>query len=178
MLKYIAKVVMMIAQKDFRDEELFDTRAVSEQNNIDVKIAAPLKQIAYGKLGGLVEPDYGFDEVEPARFEAIVFIGGPGAYDLIGQKNIQELIDKFKAADKIIAAICIAPAILAKAGVLTGKKATVHFSGVNYLQEAGAIYTEADVERDGNIITANGPAAASLFGQEVVKRIKAKVNRE
>ena len=70
-----------------------------------------------------------------------------------------------------MAAICIAPAILAKAGILFGKKATVHPSGIDYLREANAICTEADVERDGNIITANGPVAASLFGQAIVDQL-------
>jgi len=162
---------MLIAQKDFRDEELFDTKSVLEQNNIDVRVAAPALLVAIGKLGAKIEPDLSFAEIEPARFNAIVLVGGPGAYDLIDNANVYELILKFHQAGKTVAAICIAPAILAKAGILFGKKATVHQSGVDYLREANALYTEADVERDGNIITANGPVAASLFGQAIVDQL-------
>lgn len=168
MLAKPIKAVMLIAQRDFRDEELFDTKSVLEQNNIDVRVAAPNNETAMGKLGAMVQPNLSFSEIEPARFNAIVLIGGPGAYDLIDNKQIHELILKFQQTGKIVAAICIAPAILARSGVLGGKKATVHFSGVSFLSEVGAVYTEADVERDGNIITANGPAAASLFGQAIV----------
>ena len=162
---------MIIAQKDFRDEELFDTKSVLEQNNIDVRIAAPTLEVALGKLGAKIEPNLSFAEIEPARFNAIILVGGPGAYDLMDNANVRELILKFNQSGKTVAAICIAPAILAKAGILFGKKATVHPSGIDYLREANAICTEADVERAGNIITANGPVAASLFGQAIVDQL-------
>lgn len=162
---------MLIAQKDFRDEELFDTKSVLEQNNIDVRVAAPSNELAVGKLGVTIQPNLSFSEIEPARFNAIILIGGPGAYDLIDDADVHELILKFHQSGKIVAAICIAPAILARAGLLQGKKATIHPSGQNFLTEAGAINTEADVERDGNIITANGPVVASMFGQAIVDQL-------
>ena len=78
---------------------------------------------------------------------------------------------------KILAAICIAPAILAKAGVLEGKNATVWSSvldkgPIKILEENGANYVEKDVVVDGNIITANGPQAASEFGRKIVEILK------
>lgn len=171
MLAKPIKAVMLISQKDFRDEELFDTKSVLEQNNIDVRVAAPSNELATGKLGAIIQPNLSFSEIEPARFNAIILIGGPGAYDLIDNASVHELILKFHQSKKILAAICIAPAILARAGLLRDKKATIHPSGQNYLEEAGAIYTEADIERDGNIITANGPAVASMFGQAIVDQL-------
>jgi len=70
--------------------------------------------------------------------------------------------------NKIVAAICIAPVTLAKAGLLKGKKATVWSSEANQLKSLGAIYTGKPVERDGLIVTANGPQAAEEFGETIL----------
>jgi len=73
--------------------------------------------------------------------------------------------------------LCILPVILAKAGVLKGKKATVWSSlmdrvPVRILEENDAIYQEKSVVVDGKIITANGPAAAEEFAKAIVEVLK------
>ena len=73
----------------------------------------------------------------------------------------------FAEAGKVVAAICIAPVILARAGLLKGKRATVFPDGIPELEKAGAVYTAQSVERDGRIITGNGPEAAEAFGREI-----------
>ena len=73
--------------------------------------------------------------------------------------------------NKILGAICIAPSILANAGVLKNKKATVYPSESSNLKTKGAIYTTEDVTRDGNIITANGPAAAQDFAETITQAL-------
>jgi protease I len=82
-----------------------------------------------------------------------------------------------QAADKrkVIAAICIAPTLLAKAGLLKYKKATV-WNGDRmqeaFLKREGAIYTDEPLTIDGNIITANGPDAAEQFGKAIAEALK------
>ena len=68
---------------------------------------------------------------------------------------------------KVLAAICIAPAILADAGVLEGVRATSFSSERGRLRKGGARYTGAAVEWDGLIITGSGPMAASQFGRAI-----------
>ncbi|MDD5086856.1 MAG: DJ-1/PfpI family protein, partial [Candidatus Nanoarchaeia archaeon] len=77
----------------------------------------------------------------------------------------------FYESGKITAAICIAPVILANAGVLDGKKATVFPSGKDDIMVRGADYTGEQVTQDGKVITANGPAAARSFGEAIVKEL-------
>ena len=62
--------------------------------------------------------------------------------------------------------------ILTNAGVLKGKHATIYKDLAKMLEEHGAIYTGKQVEIVGNIITANGPDAARLFGKTIVKELK------
>ena len=66
---------------------------------------------------------------------------------------------------------CGAPAILAKAGILKGRNATVYPTGVDYLKECSVSYTGKPVEIDGRIITASGPDAAGEFGRELVRAL-------
>jgi protease I len=76
--------------------------------------------------------------------------------------------------DVIVGAICLAPKILANAGILEGKNATVFpdSESIAYLESKGATYTEEEVPRDGNIITASGPEASEAFADAVVAAAK------
>ncbi|MEM2674590.1 MAG: DJ-1/PfpI family protein, partial [Candidatus Hadarchaeales archaeon] len=73
---------------------------------------------------------------------------------------------------KKVCAICIAPVILANAGLLENRKATVWDGEFRrMLEEKGAKYVNKSVVVDGNIITANGPGAASEFGRTIAKEL-------
>ena len=66
-----------------------------------------------------------------------------------------------------MAAICAAPMVFGKLGVLKGKKATCYPGFDKYLE--GAEYTGAMVERDGNIVTGKGPGASIKFALALVE---------
>lgn len=77
-----------------------------------------------------------------------------------------------KRRKKIVSAICFAPVILANAGLLKEKKATVAGTQAKNIRDKGAIYTGPGVTVDGNIITANAPKASRLFGQTICTLLK------
>lgn len=166
------KVVMIIAQNDFRDEELFQPKEILEKAGIEVKVASTSLNVAKGMLGGTVRPDMLMSDINVSDFDAIVFIGGAGASQYWNDDVAHKLARDAFNTNKIVAAICIAPVTLAKAGILNGRRATVWSTEAGQLRViGGAIYTGNDVERDGNIITAAGPFAASKFGDELVKAL-------
>lgn len=99
--------------------------------------------------------------------DLILLPGGmPGAATLEKSPELRKLILEFAAQNKPIAAICAAPMVLGKLGLLKGRKATCYPGFEQYLE--GAEYTGAQVERDGNIITGSGPGAAMEFALTVV----------
>ncbi|NIM98828.1 MAG: hypothetical protein GTO24_12350, partial [candidate division Zixibacteria bacterium] len=73
----------------------------------------------------------------------------------------------------LVASICISPVVLAKAGLLRGKKATVFrtTTTINELEKGGALISDAPVVVDGKIITGRGPEAAREFGLKIAESL-------
>jgi protease I len=165
------KVVMIIAPEKFRDEELFEPKELLEAAGATVKIASTSLEEATGMRGGKAKADLLLADVKVAEYDAIVFIGGSGASVYWDDATAHAIAVEAAESGKVLGAICIAPVTLAKAGVLDKKKATVYKSERSKLEAAGAKYTGAAVEVDGNIITADGPSSAKAFGQALAEAL-------
>ena len=170
------KIVMVIAPQDFRDEEYFIPRSIFRAEGAEIKTASSKKGKAVGTYGGEVNVDLSLDEINILDFDGIVFVGGSGASKYMNDEKCHEVAREFLNEEKIIGAICIAPTILARAGILKEKKATVwqstlDKSAVKVLKEEGAEFKDEKVVTDGNIITASGPKAARSFGETVVRAL-------
>ena len=165
------KVVMIIAASGFRDEEYSESKKVLENGGVKVITASTILGIAKGKLGITTKVDVLLKDIKVDNYAAVIYIGGPGSYnyfnDPLAQKIAKETIDK----NKILAAICGAPSILANAGLLKGKTATCFPGEAENLKSKGANYTGSGLEVDGNLITADGPESAKKFGNEILKKL-------
>lgn len=162
-------ILMIIASSNFRDEELSEPKRLFESLGATVKIASSQLTECIGMLGMKVKPDLLLKDVDAKRFDAVIFVGGIGAKEYFDDNLAQSIAKTAFKEGKILGAICLAPAILANAGILQGKKATVYHSEKGRLKEKGAVYTGEDVTVDGNIVTANGPKSAKDFGKEIKK---------
>ncbi len=170
------KVVIIIAKQGFQDIEYHDTKNALEADGIEITTASSSAGQATDKLGRKVAVDKTLQELKIEDFDAVVFIGGSGALEYIESALAHQLAHKAVEKEKILGAICIAPTILAKAGVLEGKKATVWSdpmtqAPIQVLQDGGAEYVDQAVVVDDKIVTANGPSAASEFGQKIVEML-------
>jgi deglycase len=166
------KALIVIAPKDFEDIEFLHTKEELEKAKINITITSNKKGTAVGTNGTKAQVDLGLDEVNVNDYDAIIFIGGIGACKYYRDKKALSLAIKAFNNGKKTCAICVAPLILANAGVLKNKNATVYKDLAQMLKEHGAIYTGKPVEVDGNIITANGPNSARLFGQTIARELK------
>ncbi len=165
------KILMIIAQKGYRDEEYDIPKKTFLDAGFQVVTCSKQKGEAEGKLGGKTQVDIGLDEVNVGEFDAVIFIGGPGAYDYFDDQSAHQIAQNAIKSNKVLGAICIAPVILAKAGVLEGKRATVFESGSQDLEKVGCLVSRNPVEIDGKFITGNGPSAASEFAQKIIENI-------
>ncbi|MBN1444886.1 MAG: DJ-1/PfpI family protein [Candidatus Omnitrophica bacterium] len=177
MAKGAIMVLMVIAQNGFRDEEYFKPKDLLEFAGCIVKTASVQTGAARGKMGGTAKVDVSLSEVKVEDYAAVVFVGGPGAADYIDDETALNLAREADKKGRIVGAICIAPAILARAGILKGKKATVFPSDRGILIEGKANYVDMPVVVDGRIITASGPDAAHEFGKTLVKALGADNNK-
>ncbi|HDJ30505.1 MAG TPA: DJ-1/PfpI family protein [bacterium] len=172
------KIAMVIAFRDFRDEEYFTPKQILENEGARIVTISTSEGTAIGADGGETMVNMVVDQVKAGDFDAIVFVGGPGCLKYLDNESSYRLIKETISANKVLASICISPVILAKAGVLDGKKATVWSSpldksGIKTLEEYGALYYNQPVVVDGKIITANGPGAAREFAQEIIRVLTA-----
>ena len=165
----MSKALLVIAPENFRDEEYFHTKEELEKAGVETITASRSVGTCTGMMGGTAEAELGLRDVSVDDYDAIIFVGGGGS--AIYFNNPVALDIAKKASGKVVAALCIAPTILANAGLLNGVKATAFSSEEGAMRAKGAQWTGEDVTVDGKIITANGPAAARKFGQAIAKAI-------
>jgi len=120
-----------------------------------------------------VSLDLALRDVKVEDYSGIAIIGGSGAALHWDDSLLQARCREFAASGKVVAAIGIAPVTLARAGVLTGRRATAFRdrATVDWLRQAGARYSFRGVVADRNIITAASSDQARAFGSAVAKAV-------
>lgn len=160
-------IVIVDGYQDHEFEVPYNT-LIEKGHRVD--IVSTSTGVITGKLGGTQHAVKTLEQTHVQEYDGIIFVGGPGARILI--ENIQAHILCLEAVEqrKMLAAICIAPCILARAGVLKGVRATVWNSteSIEMLTDCGAEFCQKDVITDNKIITANGPHAAEAFTDAIL----------
>ncbi len=167
-------ILMIIAPEKFRDEEFEQPFNHFSALGAAITVASLSKGTATGMFGKKVEVKTTLEEVKTGNFDAVVFVGGAGTPNVRANNRAVEIAREAKNRP-VAAAICWAPTILAKAGILKGHKATVWLGDDGeygkktdkVLELYGATYSSADVTVDGNIVTGNGPQAAQKFAEAI-----------
>ncbi|MBN1192091.1 MAG: DJ-1/PfpI family protein [Coriobacteriia bacterium] len=160
----MVNVLMVIAPAVFRDEEYEHPKQVLEGRGATITTASRAPGECRGKLGMTAEATIGIADAAASDYDAVVFIGGGGAEVFFDDPDAHRLAQEAVAGGGVVGAICIAPSILARAGLLRDVRATAFQSQREDLISHGAVWTGAPVEVSGPIVTANGPDAARAFG--------------
>lgn len=135
------------------------------------------EKMVTGAHGIKVAADMLLDEVDFSAAAMLVLPGGlPGAYNLAASKELADGIMRQYEAGKPLAAICAAPLVYGRMGLLKGLKATCYPGFEENLE--GAEYTGALVQEDGQFITGKGPAAVFEFGFAIAARLAGKDKAE
>lgn len=171
------KVLIVIAPHNFRDEELTQPIHRLENAGILFEIISTTRGLAVGMLGGKMLIDKTIADLaagDSTGYTALCIVGGSGAPEYLWNNPL--LIDLVRTFDKrgaIMSAICLSPVVLAQAGVLKEKRATVwnDDQAIAEIRAGGGIFTSEPVVVDGRIITANGPNASDAFGEKLTKAV-------
>ena len=166
------KVIMIRAPQYYCDEELFHIRAALAKKNIGLVVASTTTAEALGeRLGVKIKPDITIHEVDIKEFVGIVIGSGTGCKESLWQdENLREIVKLAYAQNKFVAAGCNAPVVLARAGILKERRATVFSNNENImeLKNAAAVYKNEPVVVDGNIITSRDLMALKDFAGAIV----------
>ena len=169
-------VVLIVASDGYQPVEYGETKKVLVEGGMTVRTASNKPDMAVAADKTTTKVDFTINNIMVNEVDGVFWIGGPGAMDHLDNPTSYILAKKVANAGKLFGAICIAPRILAKAEVLTGKKAT-GWNGDNELENVfkqyGVIYEPKPIVVDGNIVTATGPSAAEDFGKAILDLLKA-----
>lgn len=168
------KVVIVIAPEKFRDEELAEPVAALKKAGIEFDIASTRPGTCTGMLGAKTSAGITFDDIDPKNYDGMIIIGGSGCQTHLWEdKLLVSLASYFHEAGKVVAAICLAPVVFARSGILKGRKATAYNSPAAFfeMKKGGAVLVGEPVVTDHRIVTANGPAASRDFAAAVIKEL-------
>lgn len=161
--------VYMFFADGFEEMEAFTSVDLLKRVGIQVEMVSVTDdEIVRGAHGINVLCDKNIVNCDFADAALMMMPGGVGnANALAESKDVARALTAFAKAGKPIAAICAAPMVLGKLGIMKGKRATCYPGFEVHLE--GAEYTGKLVEQDGNIITGKGPGAALPFALKLVE---------
>ena len=164
------KVIMAIPPTQFREEEFFEPKRILEEEGAAVTAASTAARPCRGMRGDTVEAQAAVADLKAEDYDALVICGGASVPRFFwSDKKLQELAAAMSGHGKIVGAISLSTVVLARAKLLTGRKATVYFlpQAIDELKTAGASYVQQGLIVEGNIIMAEGPPDAARFGEAI-----------
>jgi 4-methyl-5(b-hydroxyethyl)-thiazole monophosphate biosynthesis len=151
----------------FEEIEAITTIDLLRRANIALTtVSVSGSQMVFGAHNIEVKADKLFQDIDFADAEMLILPGG--ATNLIERKPLCELLLKHNEQDKLVAAICAAPAVLGQLGILQGKQATCYPGFENHLGES---YVGGLVVESKNVITAKGPGLSSDFAFCIIEKL-------
>lgn len=168
----MSRVVVILAD-GFEEVEAMSIIDVLRRAELDTVIAGLHDGYITSSRNVKVLPDTAIDAIKAGDFDMIVLPGGqPGSDNMNADVRVISLVKDFSHKGKLLGAICAAPIVLAKAGLLQGKRVT---SFPSYRDRFGSsVYEEQPVVEDGNVLTSRGPGTALAFGLAIVERLAGK----
>ena len=138
---------------------------------LDVTVAGLQPDQVTGSHGITVIPDIFYVDADADDYDGLVLPGGqPGSSNLKSNVQVLQTVKKYHKQNKLIAAICAAPTVLAEAGILKNRKVT------SYPEEKEAFssseYLDSAVVKDGMVVTSRGVGTAIEFVLELIKIIR------
>lgn len=163
------KVLIPLAD-GFEEIEAITLIDILRRAKIEVVVAGLHQGTVTSARSVTVQPDTSIDEILCIDFDMIVLPGGqPGTDNLNADHRIHGILKEFDQNDKLIGAICAAPIVLAKAGLLSGKRATSYPDYRCRLSDV--LYELQTVVSDQNIMTSRGAGTAIDFALAIVTRL-------
>lgn len=160
-------------------EELETVTVVNilRRGGVQVSLAGLKQGALRGSRGITLQPDTTLDAIQNEAFDMVVLPGGqPGTDHLKADDRVAHLVQRMATEDRFVTAICAAPSVLAKAGLLDGRRAT---SFPTCLDDYPKVAKQMNaVVEDGKLITSRGPGTAMDFALVLLERLMGSAKRQ
>ncbi|MBQ7363431.1 MAG: DJ-1/PfpI family protein [Clostridia bacterium] len=164
-------MVFILLADGFEELEALSPLDILMRAGHEVKTVGITGRQVRGTHGVTVTADLLPSEADLSQVKLVIFPGGmPGAENLDAAEFTDRAIEAVRKNGGRLAAICAAPLVLGRRGLLSGKRATC-FPGFEG-ELSGAICTGEDVVTDGDVTTAKNFGAAFAFGLELARLLE------
>lgn len=161
---------VIILAEGFEEIEAFTVIDILRRAGVEVTLASLSSSVVESSRKVRTMADKRLAEINGDDYDALILPGGPGYKNLANSQAVLDLIKDFDKKKKVVAAICAAPSVLAKAGVLETRIAAIYPGMENQVPKP----RDAKVVVDGNIVTAKSPGAAMDFALKLAEILAGK----
>lgn len=161
------KVIALLAD-GFEDIECIATVDLLRRAGIRVDLASIKDDVVQGGLGTKVVTDLLLSDIQE-EYDALFLPGGKGVGKLDESDLVKSLIKEYNQKGKLVTAICAAPLILGKMGLLDNKKFTCYPEFEEFMPKG--IHTPVGAVKDGNIITGKGVGFVYDFALMLIEEL-------
>jgi protease I len=183
MAKLTGKKIAFLATDGFEQAELTTPRDALRKDGAEVTIvslkAGKIQGMNHDQKGDQVAVDMTLDSVKPEQFDALVLPGGVANPDTLRMnKHAVAFVKSFLTSGKPVSAVCHGPWLLIEADGVRGKTVTSWPSLQTDLRNAGAIWVDEQVVRDGMLVTSRKPDDLDAFSRETADMIAGTEHRK
>ena len=167
------KRIAILVEQDFEDVELMEPLKAMKNAGAQIFIVGSGSQTSYqGKRGkATIKVDIDADKVRAEDFDAVIIPGGYAPDKMRLHQSMIDLVRKAHDLGRVIAAVCHGPQLLISAGIVSGRRLTSWPSVAIDLKNAGAIWVDEPLVKDGNIITSRRPSDLPVFNRAIIQAL-------
>jgi 4-methyl-5(b-hydroxyethyl)-thiazole monophosphate biosynthesis len=168
----IMATVAVILAEGFEEIEAIVPIDLIRRAGIGVDVISIKEKMVRGAHGISLEADKHLYEVKASAYDAVFLPGGmPGSENLAHSSELSEFLLAMSSSEKLISAICAAPAkVLAPLGI-TDERAVTGYPGFESGFDSSSRYTGSGLELDRNVLTSKAAGTAHLLAGKIIESI-------
>jgi protease I len=172
-MKLEGKKAALLVEDIYNEFEVWIPYYRLKEEGVEVTlVGSGTASVYHGKYGIPVQVDKNAADVKAADFDALIIPGGYAPDRMRIHPEMVGLVRDTFNQGKVVACICHGGWMLASAGILRGKKATSYIAIKDDMVNAGAMWEDSEVVRDGNLITSRKPDDLPAFCRTLIQAMQ------
>ena len=171
-MELTGKRIAILIEDMYNEQEFWYPYFRMKEAGAKVTVVGTGAKEYHSKIGMPAPGGVAAESVNASEFDAVIVPGGFAPDRMRRNPAMVKLVRDSFTQGKIVAAICHAGWVLISAGILKGKKATCVPSIKDDMVNAGAVYLDQEVVREGNLITSRSPDDLPAFCREIIAALK------